>query len=142
MKRRPASAADRKVAPTSLALPRRSFESPLQARQATESGSSLTLLAVVLGTFMLFLDVTIVVVALSDVQDARRELRPPAVNARRLRALARCAAVAGSLADSYGRRRLFAVGLFIFTVGSLLCGLAPPRSAWCSSARSKARAAR
>jgi EmrB/QacA subfamily drug resistance transporter len=31
---------------------------------------------------------------------------------------------AGSLADIFGRRRMFALGLVIFTVGSLLCGLA------------------
>jgi EmrB/QacA subfamily drug resistance transporter len=30
---------------------------------------------------------------------------------------------AGSLADLYGRRRLFAVGIVVFTLGSLLCGL-------------------
>ena len=31
---------------------------------------------------------------------------------------------AGVLADRYGRRLLFAIGLIIFTLGSLLCGLA------------------
>jgi len=32
---------------------------------------------------------------------------------------------AGTLADLYGRRRIFALGIAIFTVGSLVCGLAP-----------------
>jgi MFS transporter, DHA2 family, methylenomycin A resistance protein len=32
---------------------------------------------------------------------------------------------AGTLADLYGRRRIFALGIAIFTVGSLICGLAP-----------------
>lgn len=32
---------------------------------------------------------------------------------------------AGTLADLYGRRRIFALGIALFTVGSLICGLAP-----------------
>jgi EmrB/QacA subfamily drug resistance transporter len=32
---------------------------------------------------------------------------------------------AGTLADIYGRRRIFALGIALFTLGSLLCGLAP-----------------
>jgi EmrB/QacA subfamily drug resistance transporter len=31
----------------------------------------------------------------------------------------------GVLADLYGRRRIFAVGLSLFTIGSLICGFAP-----------------
>src|SRR5439155_9629766 len=33
--------------------------------------------------------------------------------------------VGGSLGDFYGRRRIFAVGVAIFTVASMACGLAP-----------------
>ncbi len=33
--------------------------------------------------------------------------------------------LAGSLADRFGRRRAFQVGLVVFSAGSLLCGLAP-----------------
>ncbi len=32
---------------------------------------------------------------------------------------------AGTLADLYGRRRIFAIGIALFTLGSLVCGLAP-----------------
>src|SRR6516162_8239991 len=32
---------------------------------------------------------------------------------------------AGTLADLYGRRRIFALGIVAFTLGSLICGLAP-----------------
>jgi MFS transporter, DHA2 family, methylenomycin A resistance protein len=32
---------------------------------------------------------------------------------------------AGTLADLYGRRRIFALGIALFTLGSLVCGLAP-----------------
>jgi MFS family permease len=32
---------------------------------------------------------------------------------------------AGTLADLYGRRRVSVIGIALFTVGSVLCGLAP-----------------
>src|ERR1700723_4572667 len=32
---------------------------------------------------------------------------------------------AGGLADIYGRRRIFILGIVLFTLGSLVCGLAP-----------------
>jgi DHA2 family methylenomycin A resistance protein-like MFS transporter len=32
---------------------------------------------------------------------------------------------AGTLADLYGRRKIFALGIALFTIGSLICGLAP-----------------
>jgi MFS family permease len=85
-----------------------------------------TLLAVCAGTFMLLLDVTIVNVALPDIQ---RSLHASfadlqwVVDAYAL-TLAVLLLTAGSLADRYGRRRLFTVGLTVFTAGSLLCGLA------------------
>src|SRR6202044_4024752 len=33
--------------------------------------------------------------------------------------------LSGSLADRFGRRRVFQIGLTIFSLGSLLCGVAP-----------------
>src|SRR5215469_7832716 len=36
---------------------------------------------------------------------------------------------AGTLADLYGRRRIFALGIALFTLGSLVCGLAPNAAA-------------
>ncbi|MCW2994984.1 MAG: putative integral rane efflux protein [Conexibacter sp.] len=85
-----------------------------------------TLVAVCLGTFMLLLDVTIVIVALPDVQ---RSLHAGfsdvqwTIDAYAL-SLAALLLPMGSLADLFGRRRLFAIGLTVFTVGSLLCGVA------------------
>jgi MFS family permease len=40
-----------------------------------------------------------------------------------------CLLVSGRLADTYGRRRIFAAGLAVFTVASLVCGLAPSATA-------------
>ncbi|HET9172918.1 MAG TPA: MFS transporter [Actinospica sp.] len=85
-----------------------------------------TLLAVCVGTFMLLLDVTIVVVALPDIQHALKASFGDVqwvIDAYAL-ALASFLLTSGVLADRYGRRRLFLIGLVVFTAGSLLCGLA------------------
>ena len=85
-----------------------------------------TLLSVLAGTFMLLLDITIVVVALPDIQrslHAGFDQVQWVVDAYAL-TLASLLLTSGVLADRYGRRRLFTIGLVIFTLGSLLCGLA------------------
>jgi EmrB/QacA subfamily drug resistance transporter len=84
-----------------------------------------TLIAVSVGVFMLLLDITIVNVALPDIQ---KELGSSftdlqwVVDAYAL-TLAALLLTTGSLADRFGRRLAFAVGLALFTVSSLLCGL-------------------
>ena len=86
-----------------------------------------TLVAVCVATFMLLLDVTIVNVALPDIErDLNVELHRPAVGRRRLRADARGAAADRRLArrPASGAGAVFVIGLGIFTVASLLCGLA------------------
>ncbi|HET6505466.1 MAG TPA: MFS transporter [Baekduia sp.] len=76
-------------------------------------------------TFMLLLDVTIVNVALPDIQ---RDLGSSfedlqwVVDAYAL-TLAAFLLTAGSLADRLGRRRIFVAGLALFSLASLLCGL-------------------
>lgn len=85
-----------------------------------------TLLAVCAGTFMLLLDVTIVMVAMPEIQGSLHAGFGDVewvIDAYAL-ALASLLLTAGVLADRYGRRLLFGTGLVIFTVGSLLCGLA------------------
>jgi EmrB/QacA subfamily drug resistance transporter len=85
-----------------------------------------TLIAVCAGTFMLLLDVTIVNVALPDIQhslNASFSALQWVVDAYAL-TLASLLLTAGSLADLFGRRLLFTIGLIVFTLGSLLCGLA------------------
>jgi EmrB/QacA subfamily drug resistance transporter len=95
-----------------------------QPGQATNKW--LTLVAVCLGTFMLLLDITIVNVALPDIQGALHASFSDlqwVVDAYAL-SLAALLLTAGSLADLYGRRRLYIIGLTLFTLASLLCGVA------------------
>ena len=85
-----------------------------------------TLVAVCLGTFMLLLDITIVNVALPDIQRALNSSFSDlqwVVDAYAL-TLAAFLLTAGSLADMFGRRLLYLVGLAIFTCASVLCGFA------------------
>jgi EmrB/QacA subfamily drug resistance transporter len=84
-----------------------------------------TLLLVSIATFMLLLDVTVVNVALPDIQ---RELHASlsslqwVVDAYSLM-LAAFLLTAGSLGDRLGRRRVFTIGFGIFTFASFLCGI-------------------
>ncbi len=85
-----------------------------------------TLIAVCVGTFMLLLDVTIVNVALPSIQSSLNASFSDlqwVVDAYAL-TLAALLLTTGSLADLFGRRRVFVIGLVIFSVSSLLCGLA------------------
>src|SRR5512132_443392 len=86
-----------------------------------------TLMAVSVATFMLLLDITVVNVALPSIREdlgASFTDLQWVVDAYAL-TLAALVLTAGSLADRLGRRRVFAAGLAIFTVASLLCALAP-----------------
>ena len=85
-----------------------------------------TLIAVSVATFMLLLDITVVNTALPSIQEdlgASFTDLQWVVDAYTL-PLAALVLTAGVLADRLGRRRVFAVGLGIFTLGSLLAGLA------------------
>jgi EmrB/QacA subfamily drug resistance transporter len=85
-----------------------------------------TLIAVCVGTFMLLLDVTIVNVALPSIQASLKASFSDlqwVIDAYSLM-LAALLLTTGSLADLFGRRLLFVLGLVVFTVSSLLSGLA------------------
>jgi EmrB/QacA subfamily drug resistance transporter len=85
-----------------------------------------TLAAVCLGTFMLLLDITIVNVALPAIQTSLGASFSDlqwVIDAYAL-TLAALLLTTGSLADLYGRRRLYLGGLVIFTAASALCGAA------------------
>lgn len=83
--------------------------------------------ATVLGSGIVFLDGTVVNVALpaigEDLDASFADLQWT-VNAY-LVTLSALLLLGGGLGDRYGRRRLFVVGLVAFTVASVLCGLAP-----------------
>jgi EmrB/QacA subfamily drug resistance transporter len=101
-------------------------ERDASAGQGPRGSKWWTLVAVCLGTFMLLLDITIVNVALPDIQDALHSSFSGlqwVVDAYAL-SLAALLLTTGSLADMYGRRRFYVIGLVIFSAASLLCGLA------------------
>src|SRR5439155_21835003 len=85
-----------------------------------------TLAIVCTATFMLLLDLTIVSVALSDIQrDFHADLGSLqwVVDAYTL-PLAGLLLTAATLGDRIGRRRMFLAGMALFTAGSLACALA------------------
>lgn len=87
----------------------------------------LTLIATILGSQVVFLDATVVNVALPAIQedlDTGLAGQQWVVEAYLL-ALVALLLVGGSLGDLYGRRRLFMIGLAGFAVTSVLCAAAP-----------------
>ena len=84
-----------------------------------------TLIAVSVAIFMLLLDITVVNVALPDIQRSLHSSFSDlqwVVNAYAL-TLAAFLLTAGSLADLFGRRLVFTTGLVVFTCSSAVCGL-------------------
>jgi EmrB/QacA subfamily drug resistance transporter len=84
-----------------------------------------TLVLSSIATFMLLLDITVVNVALPDIQrdlDASLSSLQWVVDAYSLM-LAAFLLTAGSLGDRLGRRRVFSLGLGLFTLASFLCGI-------------------
>jgi EmrB/QacA subfamily drug resistance transporter len=90
-----------------------------------------TMLAAILGTSMVFLDGTVMNLALPKIGAelpasvvSKLEGQTYAVSGY-LAILAALLILAGALGDYYGRRRVFAIGLTGFGITSVLCGLAP-----------------
>jgi EmrB/QacA subfamily drug resistance transporter len=90
-----------------------------------------TMVAVVLGSGIVFLDSTVVNVALPKIGEELQSSLLGKFAAENfvyygyLLSLSALLILAGALNDYYGRRRMFIVGLVGFGVTSLLCGLAP-----------------
>src|SRR6266498_3647977 len=90
-----------------------------------------TLVAAVLGSGIVFLDSTVVNVALPKIGEQLQSGLLSKFAAENfvyygyLLSLSALLILAGALNDFYGRRRMFVVGLMGFGLTSLLCGLAP-----------------
>ena len=90
-----------------------------------------TLAAAILGSGIVFLDGTIVNIALKRIgQELPTSFLgvfegQAYVQSGYLAVLAALLIIAGALADVYGRRRIFVIGLLGFGVTSVLCGIAP-----------------
>jgi MFS family permease len=87
----------------------------------------ITLVATGLGLFMIFLDALIVNVALPSIQAdfaVGEEALQWAVAAYSL-GMAVFIMTAATLADLHGRRRWYVIGIVVFTLASVVCGIAP-----------------
>jgi EmrB/QacA subfamily drug resistance transporter len=90
-----------------------------------------TLAAAILGSAIVFLDGTLVYLALPrmgaelDSTILGRLEAQTYVASGYLATLAAFLVLAGALGDYYGRRRMFRIGLVVFGLTSVLCGLAP-----------------
>ena len=105
--------------------PKGSARSPGQGRDGGTERHWWTLVAVCGATFMLLVDITIVQVALPTMQ---RSLHASfsdlqwVISAYAL-SLSALILTQGALADKFGRKRIFMIGLAMFTLASLACGL-------------------
>jgi DHA2 family methylenomycin A resistance protein-like MFS transporter len=96
-------------------------------RSRFAQGSTLILLTMSLGVLVAQIDTSVVNLAVKQIGaklDAGVTALQWVVDAYNL-VYASLLLTAGTLADLYGRRRIFALGIALFTLGSLVCGLAP-----------------
>ena len=107
----------------------KALKSPAQAELSTSAKSTgrWVLVATILGSSMAFIDGTVVNVALPVLQT---ELHATATDVQWVVEayslfLAALILVGGSLGDHFGRRRIYAIGIILFTLASVFCGLAP-----------------
>ncbi|WP_213771562.1 MFS transporter [Bradyrhizobium sp. dw_78] len=100
-----------------------------------EKRKRLTLAATILGSSMAFVDSSVVNIALPAIQQA---LQADAISTQwivnaYLLLLGALVLVGGSAADLFGRRRIFLIGIALFTLASIACGLSPDINALVAS---------
>lgn len=90
-------------------------------------GRWIAMAALLVAGFMNLIDVTIVNVAIPSLQDAFQasDSQIEWVVAAYILSFALFLLPAGRLGDVVGRRRMFVIGVTVFTIASALCGLAP-----------------
>ncbi len=91
------------------------------------AGRWIAMAALLVAGFMNLIDVTIVNVAIPSLQDAfgATDSQIEWVVAAYILSFALCLLPSGRLGDVIGRRRMFVLGVMVFTAASALCGLAP-----------------
>lgn len=97
------------------------------ARCSPQARRALILVTMCLGVLIAQVDTSVVNLALAPIGqalDAPVSVLQWVIDAYNL-VYASLLLMAGTLADLYGRRRIFALGVAIFTLGSLICGFAP-----------------
>jgi EmrB/QacA subfamily drug resistance transporter len=100
---------------------------PVSATPLSRKRKRLTLAATILGSSIAFIDGSVVNIALPAIQQA---LHADAASTQwivngYLLLLGALVLTGGSAADLYGRRRIFLLGIAIFTAASIACGLSP-----------------
>src|SRR6185312_12184836 len=103
----------------------------MSTRELSRSRRMLILAICCMSLFIVGLDATVVNVALPSIE---KDLHASVsglqwVVASYSLVLASLLMLSGSTADRFGRRRTFQIGLALFTLGSLLCSLAPSLTA-------------
>lgn len=105
-------------------------------RRAVPRSARLTIVACCLAQFMVVLDISIVNIALPQMRQAlgmSGSSQQWVINAYTI-VFAGFLLLGARVTDLYGRRRFFMAGMTLFTIASLVCGLAP-NSAWIITAR-------
>ncbi len=98
-----------------------------RAAPPTAFNPTWALVATILGSSLAFIDGTVVNVALPSIQ---RELGASVAQAQWVIEayslfLSALILVGGSLGDRYGRKRIYMIGITLFTIASMACGFAP-----------------
>jgi len=94
---------------------------------SSAAGRSWVLAAAVLGSTLAYVDESVVNVALPGIESDLHATLPAmqwVVNAYTL-CMSALLLVGGATADQFGRRRIFLIGVLLFALASLWCGLAP-----------------